>query len=322
MSATPANRPEKPKKPLGIIVTAVVVVIGLIIAGVLLIPQLLNGGKQDEANNGGGTGETTEPVTIKLGVNDAGRSFWDLMVKRAAENNIKVEIVAFTDYNTPNPALAAGDIDINKFQHLRYLAQFIAANPESNLVPLGSAESYPISLYSTKWKSLDEVPVGAEVTLSNNPANQVRPLLALQDAGLITLKGNPGWAATLDDVDYANSKIGKITPLDPTLTAASLDSVDLAFVDTPYANAAGLTKENKVYFEDPNRDDLAQYINIFATKKEHQNDPNYLKIIEIYQSEEFQKAIDGEDGGFDGIFQQLPVSFLEEVLAEQVKQFK
>lgn len=333
-STTGANsaqqRPEKPKSKVGLIVGILVGVAALIVAAVFAVPALLGGNGNSNGNgadstadaqDGAADGDVEERVSVKLGVNDSGKTFWNLLVQKAAEEGIDVEIVAFTDYNTPNPALAAGDIDINKFQHVRYLAQFNASNTEQ-LAPLGATEIYPITIYSTKWSNLDEVPEGAEVVLSNNPANQVRPLLALEAAGLIALKGDPGWAATLDDVDYANSKIGKITPIDPTLTASALDSVDLAFVDTPYAHAAGLTDENKVYFEDPDRDDLGQYINIFAVRAGDETNPAYLKIVEIYQSEELREAINKEDGGFDGIFKTNSVDELKEFLAEQVAEAK
>jgi D-methionine transport system substrate-binding protein len=38
-----------------------------------------------------------------------------------AAQGIKLEIIEFTDYVTPNTALIAGDIDANFFQHIPYL---------------------------------------------------------------------------------------------------------------------------------------------------------------------------------------------------------
>lgn len=306
--------PEKPKKSKrGLIIGVAVAAAAAIAAAAIIIPTTL-------ANNTeAAPAAAEERVSVKLGVVDAGKSFWTLLVDRAAEDGIDVEIVSFSDYTTPNPALTSGDIDINKFQHVRYLAQYDQTQGE-DLVPIGASEIYPIGFYSKKWPSVDDVPQGAEVTLSNNPANQVRPLLALEAAGLITLKGDPGWSATLDDVDYENSRIGKITPIDPTQTAASLDSVDVAFVDSNFALDAGLTAEQKIYEEDADRDDLGQYINIFAVRGEDAENPALLKIVEIYQSQELRDAIQAEDG-FEGIFKETSVAELGKILEDQKKQF-
>jgi len=308
--------PEKRRRTgliTGLVIAAVVVIVAAI-----GIPLAINAASGDEPAP---TAESPsgDPVTVKLGVVDAGKSYWNLVVDKAAEAGIDLQIVSFSDYTTPNPALSTGEIDLNKFQPIRYLAQYDVAQNDT-LVPVGATEIYPIRLYSKKWTSLDQVPQGAEVTLSNNPANQVRPLLALQAAGLIAFHGDPGWSATLDDVDYANSRIGRITPIDPTQTAASLDSVDLAFVDSAFAQGAGLTPEDAIYTEDPDRDDLLQYVNIFAARAEDADNPALLKIVEIYQSDEVHAAIQAEDG-FDGIFSDLSVDELNRVLAEQKKEF-
>ncbi|MGG7510246.1 MetQ/NlpA family ABC transporter substrate-binding protein [Plantibacter sp. YIM 135249] len=296
----------------GLVIGIAVAVVVVIVAAVLIIPNLFKGTSDDAAAAG-------KPVTVKLGVVDAGKSFWDIVVKRAKEDGINLEIVSFSDYTTPNPALTNGDIDINKFQHVRYLAQYDASQRE-DLVPIGASEIYPIGFYSKKWTSVADIPQGAEVTLSNNPANQVRPLLALEAAGLVTLKGDPGWNATLDDVDYTKSRIGTITPIDPTQTAASLDSVDIAFVDSNFAQAAGLTVEQKIYEEDADRDDLGQYINIFAVRAKDADNAALTKIVEIYQSDEVKKAIQAEDG-FEGIFKDTSVKELNSILEQQKKQF-
>lgn len=302
--------PAKPKSKLWpkLTVAAAVVVLG--VAAAIAIPSWINGNKPASATN----------ATVKLGVDDAGSAYWKLVSQRAEEQGVKLELISFSDYSTPNPALVSGDIDVNKFQHLRYLAQFNASQKQ-DLVPVGSGEIYPIGFYSKKWASLAQVPQGAEVTLSNNPANQVRPLLALKEAGLIAFKGDPGWKATLADVDYAKSRIGKITPIDPTQTAASLDSVDIAFVDSQFAENAKLTAQQEIYKESADRDDLQQYINVFVAKSKDAENPAISTVVKIYQSAEIKQAIKTEKGN-DAVFRsEVPIQRLKEVLAEQQKQF-
>ncbi|MDI6023664.1 MetQ/NlpA family ABC transporter substrate-binding protein [Leucobacter sp. UT-8R-CII-1-4] len=313
MSTERPARPEKPKSRLGLwIGIAVAAVIAIVAA--IVTPALLN------ANSAGNNGENGASVeTVKLGVNDIAAGHWEVLVDLAKEEGIDVELVSFTDYNTPNPALDAGDVDINKFQHLRFLAQYNATQG-GDLVPLASTEIFPIGFFSKKWTSVEEIPAGAEVTLSNNPANQVRPLLALYNAGLIEFTKPADWSVTIDDVDYSKSKLGKITPIDPTQTAASLDSVDIAFVDTPYQLAAGLGEKEQIYVEDADRDDLQQYVNVFAVRAENADNPALKKVAELYHHPDVIAAIQAESG-YQGVFKQLDEKTLKSVLAEQEKEF-
>ncbi|MVU82255.1 hypothetical protein GPX89_34090 [Nocardia sp. ET3-3] len=68
---------------------------------------------------------------VRIGVNDLAQPHWDVFKKKAAEAGITVEFTNFTDYNQPNPALSQGRIDLNKFQHLRYLANYNATDRET-----------------------------------------------------------------------------------------------------------------------------------------------------------------------------------------------
>ncbi|WP_405498227.1 MetQ/NlpA family ABC transporter substrate-binding protein [Nocardia sp. NBC_00511] len=244
---------------------------------------------------------------VRIGVNDLAQPHWDVFKTKAAAAGITVKFTNFTDYNQPNPALSQGQIDLNKFQHVRYLANYNARNNDT-LVPIGATEIYPLGLYSKKHRSVTEIPQGGEITLSNNPANQVRPLLNLAAAGLITLRNGPSWDSKLEDVDKAASRV-RLTPIDPTLTASSLDSVDAAYVDDTWARQAGLTNDQIIYTDDPKRPDLAQYINIFAARAADQGNPTYLKLVQIYHDPDVEAAIKAE-AGFQGIFETTPVDQL------------
>lgn len=309
MSSQPAPerpvRPEKPRRRVGLFATLGAVVVAAIVAA-FAIPALISAQSEDEK-------------TVRLGVNDIALEHWDVLVDLAKKEGITVKLVSFTDYNTPNPALDAGDIDLNKFQHVRYLANYNAAQGK-NLVPIGATEIFPISFFSKKWTSVDEIPQGAEVTLSNNPANQVRPLLALYNAGLVAFTKDADWSVTIDDVDYSASRIGKITPIDPTQTAASLDSVDIAFVDDVYQGPAGLGEKEQLYTEDVNRPDLQQYVNIFAARNEDKDNATLKRVAELYHDPAVEAAVQ-KATGYSGVFKSDSQAELAKVLQEQEKLF-
>ncbi|MFG1795126.1 MetQ/NlpA family ABC transporter substrate-binding protein [Nocardia sp. NPDC049149] len=256
---------------------------------------------------------------IRIGVNDLSLPHWAVYKKKAAEQGITVEFVNFTDYNQPNPALAQKQVDLNKFQHVRYLANYNARNNDT-LVPIGATEIFPLTLYSRKHKAVSEIPQGGQITLSNNPANQVRPLLSLAAAGLIVLKGGASWDSTLQDVDTAASRV-KLTTIDPTLTAQSLDSVDAAFVDDTFARPAGLGKNETIYTDDPERPELKQYINIFAARAADKDNPTLQKLAQLYHDPEVEAAVRAETG-YEGIFKTNDPADLQATATELEAKFR
>lgn len=72
---------------------------------------------------GGDDGET-----VRIGVVGASDPYWETYRQAAADEGITVEIVDFTDYAQPNPALAEGELDLNQFQHIVYLADYNVSN--------------------------------------------------------------------------------------------------------------------------------------------------------------------------------------------------
>ena len=45
----------------------------------------------------------------------------EVAAKEARQQGLEVQVIEFTDWTTPNTALAAGDIDLNYFQHQAFL---------------------------------------------------------------------------------------------------------------------------------------------------------------------------------------------------------
>ncbi len=93
----------------------------------------------------------TADKPLKVGVS-AG-PYGDILreaAKVAAKDGLKAEIIEFTDWNQPNAALQAGDIDLNNFQHRFYLANQIKARGYQ-LVALDESILVPAGLYSKSY---------------------------------------------------------------------------------------------------------------------------------------------------------------------------
>lgn len=238
-----------------------------------------------ETKDTGDAAKSTDPVHIKIGVVGEYNEVLEEVIKRyEAGTGNTVELVKFADYNQPNEALLAGDIDLNAYQHYKFLQEF-NDDKGSDLVSIGDTMLAPITLYSHKVKNLDEIGEGAKIAIPNDPSNGSRALFLLQDAGLIKVDGEAGDIIGTDKITENPKKL-EIVEMDASQTARSLDDVDCAVVNDTFALDAGLDKKNGIYVEDPKSESVKQYINLIAARKEDENNPAYKEFVKYYQTDE------------------------------------
>jgi D-methionine transport system substrate-binding protein len=247
--------------------------------------------------------------TVRLGVVGASDPEWAALTDAAAEEGIDLEVVDFAEYTQPNPALTEGELDLNQFQHLVYLARYNVSSGE-DLTPVGSTAIYPLGLYSTKYKSVEEIPEGSTVAVPNDESNLARGLLVLQSAGLVTLKDGGSAFSTIDDVDEAASKV-TVTTLEASLTPTSLPDVAAAIINNDFVQDAGLNFDDAIAQDDPTDPAAAAYVNIFASRAGEENNETYQKLVSIYQ--ENQEVLDAvqETSGGTAEFLKVPVEELK-----------
>nr|WP_225437210.1 MetQ/NlpA family ABC transporter substrate-binding protein [Arthrobacter sedimenti] len=247
--------------------------------------------------------------TVRLGVVGASDPEWAVLTDAAAEEGIDLEVVDFAEYTQPNPALTEGELDLNQFQHLVYLARYNVSSGE-DLTPVGSTAIYPLGLYSTKYKSVEEIPEGSTVAVPNDESNLARGLLVLQSAGLVVLKDGGSAFSTIDDVDEAASKV-TVTTLEASLTPTSLPDVAAAIINNDFVQDAGLNFDDAIAQDDPTDPAAAAYVNIFASRAGEENNETYQKLVSIYQ--ENQEVLDAvqETSGGTAEFLKVPVEELK-----------
>jgi D-methionine transport system substrate-binding protein len=246
---------------------------------------------------------------VKIGVVGASDPYWATYTQAAADAGITVDIVDFSDYAQPNPALSEGELDLNQFQHIVYLAKYNVSSG-SDLVPVGSTAIYPLGLYSTKYDSVADIPAGSTVAVPNDESNLARGLLVLQSAGLVKLKDGGTIFATLDDIDTSASKV-QVTTLEASLTPTSLPDVAAAIINNDFVEDAGLTAADAIAQDDPSDPNALPYVNIFAARAEDADNPTYQKLVQIYQ--DTQAVLDGvqEASGGTAVLLKTPVDDLK-----------
>ncbi len=252
--------------------------------------------------------------TVRIGVVGASDPYWTTYEEAAADEGIDVEIIDFSDYNQPNPAVSEGELDLNQFQHIVFLADYNVASGD-DLQPIGATAIYPLGLHSKQYDAVEEIPDGATVAVPNDASNQARALVLLQSAGLIELKSGGTIFSDLADVDTDASRV-QVEALDAALTATSLDDLAGAVVNNDFVERAGLDFDDALAQDDPNDANALPYANVFAARAGDLDDATYLELVEIYQ--DTQAVQDGvvEVSGGTAVMLDTPVDDLRASLAK------
>ncbi len=200
------------------------------------------------------------------------------------EHGVKVELVEFSDYISPNVALADGSIDANAFQHKPYLESMIN-DRGFKLAAVGNTFVYPIGAYSNTLKNINDLKDGAKIAIPNDPSNEGRTLILLANKGFIKLKDINNLEATPADITE-NPRGLEFIELDAAQLPRSLDDVDVAFINSTYSVPAGLL---------PSRDAIlvegkdSPYVNLIVAREDNKTDDRIIKLIEAYHTEAVEK---------------------------------
>lgn len=203
--------------------------------------------------------------------------------KQVAEEDygLTIKIVEFNDYNLPNEALQDGSLDANVYQHLPYLKAAILAHGY-NLQAIGRTFVYPMGIYSKKYKSLEDIPANSVIAVPNDPSNEMRAFLLLEEAKLITLKdaSNTGIPPL-----ESNPKNLQFKEMDAAQLPRVLPDVAAAVINTTFALPAGLNPKDALYREGKD----SPYANIIVIRKDTQKRPQLELFVKALNSEEVKE---------------------------------
>ena len=267
---------------------------------------------------GGGSEESGgETVKVKIGVNGADGAQWPILQEKAAKEGIEIELIEFADYTLPNNALAQGDIDLNAFQHIAFLGQYVTESG-NDIIPIGSTMFAPMGLYSDKISDVSELKEGDKIAIPDDPSNQARALLLLESAGLITLADDFGMFG--DPSKIAENKLNlEILPMTAQQTPRVLPDVAASVINNGVAGQAGFSpKEDAIFVEDETDENVHPYVNIIAARGEDKDNETYKRIAELYQEEDIAEAVK-EDTNDGSILVELSQDELDKAFEELKK---
>ena len=261
-----------------------------------------------------GNDDSGEPLaegdTIRIGTTDREKEAWTVFERLANEEGIDLEVVEFSEYPPVNTALSEGDLDVNLFQHIKYLAQYNVGADE-DLVPIGSTEIVPLALFWTGGDSVEDIEDGTEVVIPNDSTNQGRALSVLAKAGLIELTGDSANPTPLD-IDTEKSRVS-VTPIDAAQTPAAYGEGTPAVINNTFLDRADIDPNSAIFKDDPNDKAAEPYINVFATTQANKDNEQLKKLAEIWHSPEVTEAVARDSRG-TSIPVKRPVEDLEAIL--------
>ncbi|GEK30160.1 lipoprotein [Kurthia zopfii] len=209
------------------------------------------------------------------------------------KEGIKLDIETYQDYVLPNKDLESKDLDANFFQHKPYLEQQIKDNGY-DFVSAGGVHIEPIGIYSKKHKTLEDLPKGATILISNSVADQGRILTLLETKGLITLKeGVNKDAAQIKDIDKnpKDLKIDAKTAPEMLVQMYKNEEGDAVIINSNYAIDAGLTPtKDSISIEDSE----SPYVNVIAVRKGDEDKKEIKELMKALHSKEIQDYINEE----------------------------
>lgn len=293
----------------------------LFLIAIISFSMILSLSSCGESSKDNAKGSKDNPV--KIGVVGASDSHWIEFKKVAQDNGIYVDLKDFAEYTEPNPALAEGQLDMNEFQHILFLAKYNSDN-NNDLTPIGATAVFPISLYGALdkgIKSVDDLKKTDSVAIPNDGTNQSRAILLLVSAGLVKLYPSSPAIVTPAQIDTDNS-IVNVLPVSASETPATLNdpTVKAAIVNNDFVSNLGeLNASNKLFTESAQAESAKPYINVFVTRSEDKDNEVYNKLAKLFLTDKNVREANISDAGGENNIEFLD-DFSSDELLEILKQ--
>ncbi|HWR39967.1 MAG TPA: MetQ/NlpA family ABC transporter substrate-binding protein [Patescibacteria group bacterium] len=231
-------------------------------------------------------------ITVKIGASAVPHAeILNFIKPKLKQEGVNLEVLVLDDEGQLNPALQSKQLDGNFFQHVPYLDS-VAKEKGFDFFVAAKVHVEPIGFYSQKIKNKDELKDAATIAIPDNPSNEYRALVLLQQNGLIKLKPDLGkFSATPRDI-AENPKNLKFVEVDPGQLTRSLPDVDAAVINTNRILEAKIDPKTALFREDAN----SPYANVIVVRKGDENRPEIKKILAAVTSPEVKKFIQDKYG--------------------------
>ena len=262
---------------------------GLGVAAALVLSACSSGSTGSSSSSNGAT-----TITVAASPSPHAKILKYIQDNLAKDAGININIKEFTDYDLPNRALDQGEVDATYHQTVPYLEK---AKQQFNydFTPGKGIHLEPLAIYSSKHKSLDELPEkGGIIGVISDVTNQERALRLLAANGFVEIPAS-------GDVNvYTVKKLKNFDfkEIDGPVLVSNLGETDYSVINGNFAQEGGLA---------PSRDGLAvespennPSVNVLVWKTSVSGDKAEAvkKLDELLPSDQVKKYI--EDTWKDG----------------------
>ena len=262
---------------------------GLGVAAALVLSACSSGSAGSSSSSNGAT-----TITVAASPSPHAKILKYIQDNLAKDAGININIKEFTDYDLPNRALDQGEVDATYHQTVPYLEK---AEQQFNydFTPGKGIHLEPLAIYSSKHKSLDELPEkGGIIGVISDVTNQERALRLLAANGFVEIPAS-------GDVNvYTVKKLKNFDfkEIDGPVLVSNLGETDYSVINGNFAQEGGLA---------PSRDGLAvespennPSVNVLVWKTSVSGDKAEAvkKLDELRHSDQVKKYI--EDTWKDG----------------------
>ncbi len=215
-----------------------------------------------------------------------------------------LELTIVTDYVVENPATSSGEMDANFFQHVPYLASYNeSVSEEEQLEAVVFTHFEPMAIYAGTKTDLADIADGDRIAVPNDPVNENRALLLLQDAGLITLPEGTTLESTCTPLDIVENPYNlEIYEVNAELIPGIREDVAYAVINGNNATLVELVPYvDGLFAEDADSEAAEAYVNIVVVKPENA-DADFVAALEtvMYTQEVYDYIV---NAGFAPVFE-------------------
>ena len=262
---------------------------GLGVAAALVLSACSSGSTGSSSSSNGATA-----ITVAASPSPHAKILKYIQDNLAKDAGININIKEFTDYDLPNRALDQGEVDATYHQTVPYLEK-AEQQFHYDFTPGKGIHLEPLAIYSSKHKSLDELPEkGGIIGVISDVTNQERALRLLAANGFVEIPAS-------GDVNvYTVKKLKNFDfkEIDGPVLVSNLGETDYSVINGNFAQEGGLA---------PSRDGLAvespennPSVNVLVWKTSVSGDKAEAvkKLDELLHSDQVKKYI--EDTWKDG----------------------
>ena len=151
----------------------------------ILLGSALTGCGSTGANGPG----AAKRLTVAASPTPHAKILSEFAAPKLKDQGIELTVKEYTDYIIPNQVTSSGEVDANYFQHINYLDNYNEKNG-TDLVGVAAIHYEPFGIYAGTSSDLLSIADGAQIAVPNDPTNEGRALLLLQQEQIIRLS-NP-----------------------------------------------------------------------------------------------------------------------------------